>query len=101
MPLRLALNGRHASRDMTRRPSHALTPPKQSMDSDPPVIITGASPPCTIWKACAMAWLDEAQAVDTVKDGPLRLNSIDTWLAAALFISLGTTKGCTRFLPSS
>ena len=44
---------------------------------------------------------DEAQAVETVKVGPFRLYSIDTWLAAALFISLGTTKGCTRFLPSS
>ena len=42
-----------------------------------------------------------AQAVDTVKDGPFRLNSMDTWLAAALFISFGTTKGWTRFLPSS
>ena len=40
-----------------------------------------------------MAWFDEAQAELTVKVGPLRLNSIDTWLAAALFISFGTTKG--------
>ena len=101
MPLRLAENGRQASLDITRSPSHALTPPKHSIDSDPPVIITGAMPLRTIWKACAIAWFDDAQAVATVKDGPLRLNSIDTWLAAALFISLGTTNGCTRFLPSS
>ena len=40
-----------------------------------------------------MAWFDEAQAVATEKDGPLRFHSIETWLAAALFISLGTTKG--------
>ena len=42
MPLRLAENGRQASRDMTRSHSHAFTPPKQSIDSDPPVIIAGA-----------------------------------------------------------
>jgi hypothetical protein len=48
-----------------------------------------------------MAWFDDAQAVETVKDGPRRFHSIDTWLAAALFISLGTMKGWTRFLPSS
>ncbi len=71
------------------------------MDSDPPVTMTGDTPPCTIWNACAMAWFDEAQAVETVKEGPRRLNSIDTWLAAALFISLGTMNGWTRFLRSS
>ena len=86
---------------MTLSPSHALTPPKHSIDSDPPVTITGVAPPCTSWNACAIAWLELEQAVETVKLGPLRLNSIDTWLAAALFISLGTTKGCTRFLPAS
>ena len=37
--------------------------------------------------------LEEAQAQATVKDGPRRFHAIDTWLAAALFISLGTTKG--------
>ena len=47
-----------------------------------------------------MAWLDDAQAVETLKAGPRRLNSIDRWDVAALFISLGTTKGWTRFLPS-
>ena len=93
MPLRLAENGRHASLDITRSPSHAFTPPKHNMDSEPPVIIAGAMPERTIWKACAMAWLDDAQAVATVNDGPLRLYSMLTWLAAALFISLGTTKG--------
>ena len=71
------------------------------MDSDPPVTITGLMPERTMAKACAMAWFDEAQAVETVKDGPRRFHSMLTWLAAALFISLGTTKGCTRFLPSS
>jgi hypothetical protein len=101
MPLRLAENGRQASRLITRNPSHALTPPKHSMDSEPPVTITGVIPPCTIWNACAIAWLDDAQAVETVKVGPLRLNSIDRCEAAALFINFGTTKGWTRFLPSS
>ena len=33
------------------------------------------------------------QAVETVNEGPFRLCSMLTWLAAALFISLGTTKG--------
>ena len=101
MPLRFAENGRQASRLITRRPSQALTPPKHSIDSEPPVTIAGDMPDRIIAKACAIAWLDDAQAVDTVKDGPLRLYSMLTWLAAALFISLGTTKGWTRFLPSS
>ena len=101
MPLRLALKGRQASLDITRRPSQAFTPPKHSMLSDPPVIIAVDMPERTMAKACAIAWFEDAQAVETVKLGPFRLNSIDTWLAAALFISFGTTKGCTRFLPSS
>ena len=101
MPLRLALKGRHASRDITRSPSQALMPPKHSIDSEPPVTIAGVSPARTIIKACAIAWLDEAQAVDTVNDGPRRLYSMLICEQAALFISLGTTKGCTRFLPSS
>ena len=78
---------------MTRRPSQAFTPPKQSIDSDPPVIMTGLTPERTKAKACAMAWFDEAQAVETVKDGPCRFHSMLIWLAAALFISRGTTKG--------
>jgi hypothetical protein len=45
MPLRLAENGRQASLDITRRPSHALTPPKDSIASEPPVTITSAPPP--------------------------------------------------------
>jgi len=58
-------------------------------------------PERTIWNACPIAWLELAQAVETVKAGPRRFHSMLTWLAAAEFISLGTTKGWTRFLPSS
>ncbi len=101
MPLRVAENGRQASRDMTRRPSQALTPPKQSMDSEPPVTIARVTPLRISQNAWPIAWLEDAQAVATVKDGPLRFQPIETWLAAALFISLGTMKGWTRFLPSS
>ena len=88
-------------RDITRSPSQAFTPPKQSIDSEPPVTITRLAPTARSWKAWPIAWFDEAQAVATVKDGPLRLYSMLTWLAAALFISFGTTKGWTRFFPSS
>ncbi len=63
--------------------------------------IARQAPERTIWNASPIAWLELAQAVATVKAGPFRFHSIDTWLAAALFISFGTTKGCTRFLPSS
>src|SRR6056297_283008 len=101
MPFRFAENGRHASRDITRRPSHALTPPKVSIDSEPPVTMTREAPERTRLKACPIAWFDEAQAVATVKVGPLRFHCIETWLAAALFISFGTTKGWTRFFFSS
>ena len=48
IPFRLAENGRQASLDMTRKPSHAFTPPKHNMDSDPPVTIAGAIPVRTI-----------------------------------------------------
>ena len=63
--------------------------------------ITGASPERTNPNAWPMAWFEEAQAVATVKEGPLRLWAMLTWLAAALFMSFGTTKGCTRLRPSS
>ena len=99
--LRLALNGRQASFDITRRPSQAFTPPKHSIDSDPPVTITCAAPERTSQNAWPIAWFELAQAVATVKLGPLRFHSMLTWLAAALFISFGTTKGWTRFFPSS
>ena len=79
----------------------ALTPPKHSIDSDPPVTMTRDTPLRIIQKAWPIAWFELAQAVATVKDGPLRLYCIETWLAAALFISFGTMKGWTRFFPSS
>ena len=101
MPFLVALNGRQPSLDMTRSPSQAFMPPKHSIDSEPPVTMTSHMPDRIIQNACPIAWFDEEQAVATVKLGPLRLNSMLTWLAAALFISFGTTKGCTRFLPSS
>ena len=93
MPLRLSENGRQPSRDITRRPSHALMPPKHSIDSLPPVSTTSAWPARISIIAWPMAWFDEAQAVATVKLGPWRFHAIETWLAAALFISRGTTKG--------
>ncbi len=57
------------------------------------MIIARAAPERTIWKASPIAWFDDAQAVATVKDGPRSAYSMLTWLAAALFISFGTTKG--------
>ena len=101
MPERVAQNGRQVSRDITRSPSQAFTPPKQSIASAPPVTITSASPLRISAIACPIAWFDDAQAVATVKDGPFRFHSIDRCAAAALFINFGTTKGCTRFFPSS
>ena len=44
MPLRVRENGRQASFDITRNPSHALMPPKHSIDSDPPVSIARVIP---------------------------------------------------------
>ena len=70
MPERLAENGRHAVLDITRRPSQALIPPKVSIDSDPPAIIVRAIPLRTIWNASPIAWLELAQAVETVSEGP-------------------------------
>ena len=43
-----------------------------------------------------MAWVAEAQALTTPKDGPRSPRNIDTWLAGALGISLGTVSGKTR-----
>ena len=66
MPLRFLENGRQPSFDMTRRPSQALMPPKQSMLSLPPVSTTSARPARISPIACPMAWFEEAQAVATV-----------------------------------
>lgn len=76
-------------------------PPKHSIASEPPVSITVAAPERTMLKAMPMAWLELAQAVATVKLGPSNPYSRLTCEVAALFISRGTTKGWTRFLPSS
>jgi hypothetical protein len=40
------------------------------MASDLLASITGATPARTIWKASAIAWINEAQTLDTAKVGP-------------------------------
>ena len=48
-----------------------------------------------------MAWLAEAQAVETEKAGPFSPRVIEMCEAGAETIRRGTTKGCTRLFPSS
>jgi len=42
-----------------------------------------------------MAFAEEAQAVDRVKQGPERPYAIDIWEAVALFITMSTVSGFT------
>ncbi len=100
MPLRVFENGRQASLDMTRRPSHAFMPPKQSTDSVPPVTAASQVPPRIRWKAWPMAWFDDEQAVETEKAGPCSPCAIEIWLTGAFDISRGMMNGCTRFFIS-
>ena len=44
IPFLVAQKGLHPSWDITLRPSQAFIPPKQSILSDPPAIITFAAP---------------------------------------------------------
>ena len=79
--------------------SHAFRMPKLNGASLPPVIARSVMPDRTIQYACPMAWPAEAQAVETVKLGPVIPNSIEMWLAPALAMVLGMVSGCTRFRP--
>ena len=50
--------------------SQALIEPNVMQASEPPASATSAAPDCSSSKACAKAWLLEAQALATAKTGP-------------------------------
>ena len=47
----------------------------------------------TIWNACPIACVEEAQAVEIVNAGPCTPNRIQMWLAPALFMLSGMVSG--------
>ena len=69
------------------------------MASEPPAIITSASPRWMIFVASPMAWLPVAQAVTTAEFGPLAPKRIEITPEAMLTISIGMKKGDTRSGP--
>ena len=82
-----------------RMASQPFMAPKVMLASVPPVTAQVALPLRTIWNAWPMACVDDAQADETAKTGPLIPQYIDTWLAAALIIALGIVSGCRRAAP--
>ena len=83
-----------------RRHAHgfpALHRPKVMQASAPPVTAHVAPPERTKWNASPMAWVADAHALATAKQGPRRPQSMDTWLAGAFTIIFGMVRGWSRF----
>ena len=95
MPLRFRENGRQVSADTTRSASQAFRFPMLKGASLPPASAMSTAPERTSQKAWPSAWVAEAQAVETVKLGPVMPNSTVTWLAPALAMVRGMVSGCT------
>src|SRR5438309_10209178 len=96
MPLRSLEKGRQVSDDMMRMASQPFMAPKVMLASVPPVTAQATLPLRTMWKATPMACVDDAQADEIAKAGPLMLQWSETWLAGALIIALGMVSGCSR-----
>ena len=69
------------------------------MASEPPAIITSASPRSMIRMASPMAWFPVAQAVTTDEFGPLAPNRMAMTPEAMLMMIMGMKKGETRSGP--
>src|SRR4029450_12537415 len=106
-PSRFASNGRMALVGSSLRVDIAFMEQKpaivsgMTMASDPPAIITSASPRWMILKESPIAWLPVAHAVTTEEFGPLAPKRIDTRPDAMFTMSIGMKKGETRSGPFS
>ena len=83
-----------------RMASQPFIVPKAMQASAPPVTAHVAPPERTRWNASPIAWVAEAHALATAKQGPRSPQSMETWLAGAFNISLGMVSGWSRFAPS-
>src|SRR6185312_12612479 len=101
MPSRSAENGRQVTGDMALIASHARTQPAVEMASLPPTRAASTWPMAIIEAAWAMAWAEEAQALEVANTGPLISKAMAAALTPALTITLGTVEGCIRadFMP--
>ena len=98
---RLACAGSSLRVDSARIAAKPPTPIGVMAASEPPAIITSASPRRMISKASPMACAEAEQAVQVAEFGPLALNRIDTWPAARLMIDAGMKNGEMRRGPPS
>src|SRR5579883_441180 len=96
IPSRPAEKGLQAVSLMAPSASQALRQAGVAMASLPPTRATSARPEAIRSAPWAMAWAEEAQALETANTGPLMPNSMEMALAGALTITLGTVRGCTR-----
>ena len=85
---------------MMRMASHSFSGPKAMEASAPPVTAQETAPERTIWKAIPIACVADAQALATVKVGPVKPKCMEIWLLAALTISRGIASGGMRRAPS-
>src|SRR4029450_167369 len=104
-PSRVASKGRMAFVGSSLRVDMAFIEQKPAivsgtmMASDPPAIITSASPRWMILKESPIAWLPVAHAVTTEEFGPFAPKRIDTRPDAMFTMSIGMEKGGTRWGP--
>ena len=85
---------------MMRIASHTLSGPNAIEASAPPVTAAATAPERTIWNASPAAWVPDAQALATVKAGPIRPQCMEIWLDAAFTIRRGIANGGRRRAPS-
>src|SRR5579872_6145984 len=89
MPSRPTENGRQVTPLIACSPFQALMPPGLAMASLPPTTAMSARPPAISAAPWAMAWPDEAQALEVANTGPVAPNSMAMALTGALTITRG------------
>jgi hypothetical protein len=76
-----------------RKASHPRKIPGVMQASVPPLSAQVTAPQRIIWNAWPIAWVAEAQALETANVGPVMPSDIETWLAGAFAIVRGMVIG--------
>src|SRR6185503_8837519 len=90
---RLAPAGSSLREDRARAAQNPPTPSGDTHDSEPPAIITSASPYSIRRPASPIEWLAVVHAVTTARFGPFSPYMIDNWPEIRLMIEPGTKNG--------
>jgi hypothetical protein len=96
MPSLSAENGRQLVGDMAWIASQARIEPQVEAASLPPTKATSTSPEAMRAAPWAMAWPEEAQALEVANTGPWTWSAMARALAPALTITFGTVAGWIR-----